>query len=173
MSKNPKTQTLKIGNLVATSVDRSATPPADAEKREQFIRGATRLRASGASLEKLTGLHAAAVEVEAELATPATDHGTPAAARAGKRLWATLGADCFASVEEATAWARRSLPLSAAHAQAKADADRRMNASRAHHVAKAAFWGAAEEEAKRIALFTRHTLDVGRMVDEVLQHGVE
>ena len=172
--------------IVVSTADPFTPQPPDHEKRQRFMLGAGRLidqmqqergtehaQPKREALEKLGEVHNTLAILEEQLATKAPDHITPAANKAGKILFATLGKACFASEAEAVSWARKSLPLSAAWAAAGRDADERARANRDHQRMRRDFWERAEALAGGV---TRHSsvggcLDLGRAVDETLQAG--
>ena len=173
--------------IVVSSVDPHAPPPPpDHEKRSQFLLGAERLTAQlqqergedhvrphHKARERLEALHNELAVLEELLAQKLPDHVGPAANKAGKILLKLLGRDCFESEAAATAWARKSLPLSAAWAAAGRDADERARANRDHQRVRKTFWEAAEALAGGV---TRHSsvggcLDLGRAIDECLTAG--
>lgn len=172
--------------LVVSTVDPHTPQPPDHQKRTQFLLGAERLTAQlqqergtehaqpkREALEKLGELHNELSILEELLAQKTPDHVSPAATAAGKVLFATLGRDCFASEAEAIAWARKSLPLSAAWKAAGADADERAKAGRDHQRVRRDFWERAERLAGEIA---RHATrggctDLGAALDEVSTAG--
>lgn len=172
--------------IYVTPVDPHAHQQPDHEKRQRFMKGASRLIEQRAqelgtehaqpkreALEKLGEVHNTLAILEEQLATKAPDHITPAAAAAGKVLFATLGKSCFASEGEAAAWARKSLPLTAAWKAAGAAATERGRTARDHQLARRDFWERAAALAGGIA---RHAtrggcLDLGAAVDEVLLAG--
>ena len=115
--------------IVVSSVDPHTPQPPDHQKRAQFLLGAERLTAQlqqergedhvrphHKARERLEALHNELAVLEELLAQKLPDHVGPAANKAGKILLKLLGRDCFESEAAATAWARKSLPLSAAWA---------------------------------------------------------
>lgn len=172
--------------IIVSSVDPFKPQPPDHEKRQRFMLGAERLTAQlqqergeehaqpkREALERLGELHNELLILEEQLGTKAADHVGPAAAAAGKSLFAVLGKSCFASEAEAAALARKFLPLSAAWAAAGRDADERGRTARDHQRVRRDFWERAEALAGGV---TRHSsvggcLDLGRAIDEVLTAG--
>lgn len=172
--------------IYVTPVDPHKPQPPDHQKRAQFLLGAERLTAQlqqergleiaqpkHAAREKLDALHNELSILEELLAVKSPDHVGPAAAAAGKALFKALGRDCFESEAEATGWARKSLPLSAAWKAAEADANERGRAERDRQRVRRAFW---EDAATLAGKITRHAavggcLDLGRAIDETLEAG--
>lgn len=187
MSKRLKISGPATGaGLVVSTVDPFTPQPPDHQKRQRFMLGAERLigqleqergeayaQPHHKALEALKGLHNELCALEELLAVKLADHVSPAASAAGKSLFKALGRDCFASEAEAIAWARKSLPLSAAWKAAGADADERGRAERDRQKARRTFWEDAEALAGGIA---RHATrggctDLGAAIDECLTAG--
>jgi len=186
------TQKIKISGpvggagIVISTVDPHTPQPPDHAKRAQFLLGAERLTAQlqqergedhvrphHKARERLEALHNELAVLEELLAQKLPDHVGPAAAAAGKVLFATLGKACFESESQAAAWARKSLPLTEAWKAAERDATERARANRDHQRVRKTFWEAAEALAGGV---TRHSsvggcLDLGRAIDECLTAG--
>ena len=174
------------GGIYVTPVDPHAHQPPDHQKRAQFLLGAERLIGQLAqergtehaqphhkARERLEELHNELAVLEELLARKSPDHVGPAAAAAGKSLFAVLGKSCFASEAEAVSWGRKYLPLTEAWARAGADADERGRTARDRQRVRKTFWEAAEALAGGV---TRHSsvggcLDLGRAIDECLTAG--
>ena len=172
--------------IYVTPVDPHAHQPPDHQKRAQYLTGASRLIGQIAqergeehaqpkreALEKLEALHNELAIIEELLAVKLPDHVGPAANKAGKVLFKLLGRDCFESEAEATSWARKSLPLTAAWKAAGRDADERGRANRDHQKLRRDFWTDAEALAGGIArtCTVGGCTELGRAIDETLQAG--
>jgi len=172
--------------IYVTPVDPHAHQPPDHQKRSQFLLGAQRLTAQlqqergeehaqphHAAREKLGEVHNELCALEELLAVKLPDHVSPAANKAGKALFKLLGRDCFESEAEAAAWARKSLPLSAAWKAAGRDADERGRANRDRQRVRKTFWEDAERLAGGIArtCTVGGCTDLGRAIDECLTAG--
>ena len=172
--------------IVISTVDPHTPQPPDHAKRAQFLLGAERLTAQlqqergtehaqphHAARERLEELHNELLILEELIAQKLPDHVSPAAAAAGKVLFATLGKACFESESQAAAWARKSLPLTEAWKAAERDATERGRTIRDHQRVRKTFW----EDAERLAGGISRTCtvggctDLGRAIDETLQAG--
>jgi len=187
MSKRIKISGPPTGaGIYVTPVDPQVPQPPDHQKRGQFLLGAERLTAQlqqergeehaqphHKARERLEALHNELLILEEQLGTKLPDHVGPAAAAAGKSLFAVLGKSCFASEAEAVGWSRKFLPLTEAWREAGADADERGRTARDHQRVRRDFW---ERAAALAGGVTRHSsvggcLDLGRAIDEVLTAG--
>jgi hypothetical protein len=157
------------GGMTVSIPDVNEKQPTEQTRRQHFLKGAERLRADFATLEKLGKLHEEISTLENELSEPAQAHVAIAAAAAGKVLFKTLGADCFKNATEAAAWAKQHLPLTDARARAKGAA---VLASKLNHrcgVVRQTFWKDAGECAAKIV--PSRTLDRDRAIDETISFG--
>ncbi|MDD2241371.1 MAG: hypothetical protein PHO14_10195 [Kiritimatiellae bacterium] len=187
MSKKLKISGPATGaGIVISTVDPYQPQPPDHEKRQRFMKGAGRLigqleqergtehaQPKREALEKLGEVHNELLIFEELIAQKLPDHVSPAANKAGKALFKLLGRDCFETEAQAAAWARKSLPLTAAWKAAERDATERGRANRDHQRVRRDFW---ERAAALAGGVTRHSsvggcLDLGRAIDEVLLAG--
>ncbi len=172
--------------IVISTVDPHRPEPPDVQKRQRFMKGASRLieqlaqergtehaQQHHAARERLEALHNELAVLEELLAQKTPDHVGPAAAAAGQALFKALGPDCFETESQAAAWAKKYLPLSAAWKAAEADATERGRTIRDHQRVRRDFWERAAALAGAIA---RHAtrggcLDLGAALDETLEAG--
>ena len=156
----------RSGEMIINVPDRNEMPEPEAVRRDRFIKGAKMMKRAAARLAPIVRAHEELLTLETKLAEKTPDRITPAAKAAGCALFKVLGIDCFASADEAAAWARKNLPLAKAWADSAADADSRGRLERQRQGLRRTFW--ADAEALALKIQKRSGLDGGRAIDEVM-----
>jgi hypothetical protein len=137
------------------------------------MRGPDAAKPQQTALKKLGELHNELCALEEQIAQKLRDYVAPASRQAGKALFDALGRDCFTGLDQAQAWARKNIPLSAAWAAAERDANERTKACRDHARVRGDFWEKSEDLAGKLQRHSTRVgcLDLSLAMEEVLESG--